>query len=95
MAKVKSKYWFKTHKFGIKVPNNTNQAIDFNRENVTTLWCDSVCQYMKNARPAFYPWQKPEGDIPTGYQDIKYRLIFNIKMGEKFSERPALLKLVT
>ena len=31
IAKVKSKYWLKTHKFGIKVPNNMKQAIDFNR----------------------------------------------------------------
>ena len=31
ILKVKSKYWLKTHKFGIKVPKNMKQAIQFDR----------------------------------------------------------------
>ena len=37
IEKVKSKYWLKTYKFGIKVPKNMKQAIDFDRENGITL----------------------------------------------------------
>ena len=81
IAKVKAKYWLKTHKFRIKVPKSMKQAIEFNRENVNKLWWDAVCKDMKSICPAFEPWEKPEGDIPPGYQEIKCHLIFDIKMG--------------
>ena len=42
---------------------------------------------MNNVRPAFEPWEKPEGDISPVYQDIKCLLIFDIKMGEKFRRK--------
>ena len=38
IAKVKSKYWVKTHKFGIKVPKSVEQAVQFDKENGNTLW---------------------------------------------------------
>ena len=31
IAKVKSKYWVKTHKFGIKVPKRVEQAVQFDK----------------------------------------------------------------
>ena len=46
-----------------------------------------MCQDIKYVRPTFDPWEKPEGDIPPGYQDIKCHLIFKIKMGEKFLQK--------
>ena len=54
-AKVKSKHWSKTHKFGIKLPNIMKQEIEFDRENGNTLWWDAVCQDTKNVCPAFEP----------------------------------------
>ena len=48
IANIKSKYWLKTHKFRIKVPYNMNREIEFNHENGNTLWCDVMCQEMKN-----------------------------------------------
>ena len=46
-----------------------------------------MCQDIKYVCPTFYPWEKPEGDIPPGYQDIKCHLIFEIKMGENFLQK--------
>ena len=60
------------------------QEIEFDFENVNTLWWDAVCQQMKNVCPAFEPWEKLKGGIPPGYQEIKCHLIFHIKMGETF-----------
>ena len=42
---------------------------------------------MKNVCLTFDPWEKLEGDIPPGYQDIKFHLIFGIKMGENFLKK--------
>ena len=86
IAKVKSKYWLKTQKFGVKVPNNTKQAIEFDHENGNTLWWDAVCQKM-NVRPAFEPWEKPDSNTPPGYQDINCNLIFDINIGENFRQK--------
>ena len=68
----------------LKVSKKTNQVIDFDRENGNKLWWDAVCQEMKNVCPEFEPWEKPEGDIPPGYQDIKCHLILDVQMGENF-----------
>ena len=68
IERVESKYCLKTYKFRIKVPENTNQSIEFYPENWNTLWCDTMCQDIKNVRPAFEPWEKTEGDIHPGNQ---------------------------
>ena len=55
IAKVKYKYWLKTHKFGLNLPKNMNQLIKFDCDNGNTLRWDSVWQYMKNICPIFEP----------------------------------------
>ena len=35
IAKVKSKYWVKNHKFGIKVPKSVEQAVQFDKKTGT------------------------------------------------------------
>ena len=67
IAKVKSKYWVRTHKFGIKIPKNVAEARAFDAENGNTLWWDAICKEMRNVRPAFEEWDKPQSEIPIGY----------------------------
>ena len=42
---------------------------------------------MKNFCPEFETWEKQEGDITPGYQDIKCHLIFYTNMGEIFRRK--------
>jgi hypothetical protein len=80
VSKVKSKYWEKTHKFGIQIPKSVEEAKRIDKENGNTLWWDSICKEMKNVRIAF---QQHEGDgDPVGYKQIKCHMIFDIKLGE-------------
>ena len=44
VAKVKSKYWIRTHKFGLKVPKYVKEEIVIDRENGDTLWWDAICK---------------------------------------------------
>jgi hypothetical protein len=81
-AKIKSKYWDCTHKFGIKTPKNVAEARAIDAENGNTFLWDAILKEMKNVRPAFEVWEKFEGEIPIGFQQIKCHLIFNVKMGE-------------
>jgi hypothetical protein len=48
IGKLKSKYWVRTHKFGVKVPKYVAEAIAFDEENENTLWWDAICKEMKN-----------------------------------------------
>jgi hypothetical protein len=43
IAKVKSKYWIRTRKFGIKIPKNVAEACSFDAENGgNTSWWDAI-----------------------------------------------------
>ena len=42
LTKVKSKNWDRTHKYGIEVTKTVNQAQQLYKNNVNTLWMDSV-----------------------------------------------------
>jgi hypothetical protein len=87
IGKIKSKYWVRTHKFGIKIPKNVGQAILFDKENGDTLWWDAIKKEMKNVRPAFEVWEKDIKDLPVGYQEITCHMIFDVKMGENFRRK--------
>ena len=87
LAKVKSKYWVRTHKFGIKIPKTVHEAKAIDQENGNTFWWDAICQELKNVRPAFEVWHKTIGELPIGYQEVKCHLIFDVKMGENFRRK--------
>jgi hypothetical protein len=48
IAKLKTKYWVRTQKFGVKIPKTVKEAKPFDEENGNTLWWDAICKEMKN-----------------------------------------------
>ena len=52
IGKVKSKYWQRTHKFGIRIPKSVEEARKLDPENGNILWWDAICKEMKNVRIA-------------------------------------------
>ena len=91
VSKVKSKYWTRTHKFGIKVPKSVEEAKRFDQENGNNLWWDAICKEMKNVRIAFEPFEGNIKDLPPGYQKINCHMIFDIKMGENFRRKARMV----
>ena len=91
ISKVKSKYWIRTHKFGIKIPKNVKEAKLFDMENGNTLWWDSILKEMKNVMIAFEEFEGEVKDIPPGYQKVTCHLIFDIKMGENFRRKARMV----
>ena len=53
LAKVKSKYWLRTHKFGIRIPKSVEEAKKIDEQNGNTLWWDAISMEMKNVHPVF------------------------------------------
>jgi hypothetical protein len=86
-SKVKSKYWIRTHKFGIKIPKNVAEAKAFDLENGNTMWWDAICKEFAERSSSFEAWEKKSADIPVGYQEVKCHLIFDVKMGENFRRK--------
>ena len=81
ISKTKSKYWLRTHKFGIRVPRNVEEAKKLDSINGDTLWWDAICQEMKNVRIAFEHWEGCKEDLPPGYQKVDCHVIFDVKFG--------------
>ena len=90
IAKTKSKYWTRTHKFGIRLPHSVEEALAIDRENGDTLWWDAICKEMKNVRVAF---EEYDGDVKdlVGYKKLDMHMIFDIKMGENFRRKARLV----
>ena len=84
--KVKSKYWARTHKYGIRVPKTIAQAMEIDKENGNTLWMDAVKLEMKNVLVAFDKIDDPS-KLAKEFTKISGHLIFDIKLGEGFRRK--------
>lgn len=91
VAKVKSKYWQKTHKYGIEIPKSVAEAKRLDLKNGNTLWWDSICQEMASVRIAFEEYDG-EG-TPVGFAKIRCHIIFDVKLGENFRRKARLVAL--
>jgi hypothetical protein len=60
LSRVKSKYWQRTHKFGLRIPKTVEQELALDKHNGNTLWRDAICIEMKNVRPACEKWERSE-----------------------------------
>jgi hypothetical protein len=69
IRKVKSRYWMRTHKYGILVPKSVEEALRVNKESGTDLWTKAIAnKETKNIEPAF---EFREDDVmPVEYQHI-------------------------
>lgn len=78
IRKVKSRYWDRTHKYGILLPKTVKEALRIDRETGTTFWQDAIAKEMRNIDCAFmFP---EDGQARIGYQKITCHMIFDVKM---------------
>jgi Reverse transcriptase (RNA-dependent DNA polymerase) len=86
LQKVKTKYWARTHKYGIRIPKNIKEALEIDKEMGNTLWMDAIKLEMQNVRVAF---EEFDGDPNTlvGYTQITGHLVFDVKLGENFRRK--------
>ena len=86
IKKIKSKYWERTHKYGIRIPKSIKEAIEIDGENGNSLWQDSIQLEMENTRFAFEDYT---GDVRklVGYRQIIGHMIFDVKLGENLQRK--------
>jgi hypothetical protein len=87
ISKVKSKYWLRSHKYGIRIPKTVEEALLLEQQNNDREWWNSINREMVNVRPAFEEFEGSEEQIPVGYQRIDCNMIFDIKLSENFRRK--------
>ena len=91
LAKVKSKIWIRTHKFGIRIPKSVEEAKKIDEQNGDTLCWDAICKEMRNVRPAFEEFEGKEENIPKDYQFMRCHMIFDVKFGDNLRRKVRLV----
>ena len=65
IAKVRSRYWKRTHKFGILIPKSVKEALLLDDVMGTDLWQKAIEKEMKNVRTAL-TFMEQDKEVPTG-----------------------------
>ena len=90
ISKIKSKYWERTHKYGVRIPKSVKEAIEIDSQNHNSLWWDSLMKEMKNVRCAFEVYEGKVEDL-VGYQKVKRHIVWDVKLGENFRRKARLV----
>lgn len=75
---IKTRYTKKTHKYGIKVPRNVEEAYLLDKESNTDYWHKAIQKEMKNNAMAFKFLEEGEC-VPVGSKWIPFYMIFGAK----------------
>jgi hypothetical protein len=78
LAKVKTKYWKRTHKYGIRLPKSVKEALEIDRATGTDYWRKAIDKEMKNVRVAFEAME--DGKPPVGHKEIGCHMVFDVKI---------------
>ena len=91
VSKTASKYWQKTHRYGVRIPKSVKEALHIDKENVDIKWWDTIFKEMGNVIPDLQVHEGTKADLPVGYQKIKCHMIFDVKMGGNFRQKARLV----
>ena len=75
---AKTKYWLKTHKYGIRLPKSIKEALQIDRETGTDMWAKAIAKEMKNVIVTFEFTE--EDVVPRGHQKITVHTVFDVKI---------------
>jgi hypothetical protein len=78
IEKVKTRYWKRTHKYGVELPKSVKQALAIDRNMGTSFWKDAIEKEMKNVLPALA--FRDDDVMPPGFKKINCHMVFNVKL---------------
>ena len=90
ISRIKSRYWERTHTYGIRMPKSAKEAYEIDKQNNETFWTNAITEEMKKVRVAFAEY---DGDVAqlVGYEELGLHLVFDIKMSEGFRRKARLV----
>ena len=88
IAKVKTKYWKTTHKYGVRLPKTIDEALKIDADTGTNFWSAAVKKEMSKAQVAYEevdgvtPEEVRANKVPElrSFQEISCHIIFDVKM---------------
>ena len=86
LSKLKSKYWERTHKYGIQIPKTVEEAYAIDALNGNKLWTNAIREEMRKIKGAIRVHDGAPEEL-IGFQQITGHLIFDIKLGEGFRRK--------
>jgi hypothetical protein len=81
ISAMTKRYHKHIHRFRIQVPKTWDETVKLDEENGNTLWQDAIRKEMNNVHIAFKVLND-EDDIPPTYQEIRYHMMFDVRMEE-------------
>ena len=88
IGKVKSKYWQRTNKYGLRLPKSVKEAYEIDDENQDSMWADAIKDEMLKIINATEVHDgKEQVLIDDGFKRITGHVIFDIKLGENFRRK--------
>ncbi len=83
----KSKYWQRTHKYGIFIPKSVEDAYAPDLGNGDNLWKEAIDAEMPKTQDAVIEHDDDPKDL-VGYQEITgHMILFDVKLGENFRRK--------
>ena len=79
IAGVKARVARITHKYGVEVPRNVNDALMLDRQNGNSHWRDALQKEMDNVKIAF-DILTDDQRLPPGYSKASGHIIFDVQM---------------
>ena len=86
ISKLKSNYWQRMHKYGIRIPKIVEETYAIDRENNNTYWAEAIHEEMEKIKGAVRIYDGTPKDL-IGYQQITGHIIFDVKLGEGFRRK--------
>ena len=75
---VKTKYWEKSYKYGVRMPKTIEEAKRLDAETGTNYWLKAKVKEMKNNMVAFE--FRDDDIVPVGHEEIGAHMIFDVKI---------------
>ena len=75
---AKTKYWLKTHKYGVRLPKTTKEALQIDIDTGTDFWEKAIQKEMKNVMVAFE--FNDEDKIPIAHCALGVHMVFDVKI---------------
>ena len=79
IAAVNKRTLKRTHKFGIRLPKNVDDAKRVDELNGNRMWQDAIEKEINTVRKAFRILDNDES-VPPGHQQIRCHMIFDVKI---------------
>ena len=79
IKQVRARFVKRTHKFGIEIPSDYNNAVELDKKNGNTLWQEGTKKEMDAVRIAFKVLDNDEEILP-GYQYAGTHLVYDVRL---------------